>query len=291
MPQKQGKKQKLRPEQKQDLQPGLEHKMDPLPEFDDPDYKGSGKLKGKTAIITGGDSGIGRAVAVAFAKEGADVAILYLDEEKDALYTRKMVEEKGRRCITIAGDVGSREFCEEAVKKVVREFRRLDILVNNAAIQFSREDITEISEKQLERTFRTNIFSYFFMTQAAMKHLEKSKGVIINTTSVTAYRGSHHLIDYSSTKGAIVTFTRSLAHSLLKKKIRVNGVAPGPIWTPLIPASSDKKQSAEFGSDSPMGRAGQPCEVAPSYVFLASGDSSYITGQILHPNGGEIING
>jgi NAD(P)-dependent dehydrogenase (short-subunit alcohol dehydrogenase family) len=291
MPQKQGKKQKIRPEQKQTLQPGLEYKMTPLPEFDDPSYKGSGKLKDKVAIITGGDSGIGRAVAVAFAKEGAHVAILYLDEDKDAKFTQKLVEAKGSKCIILAGDVGSREFCAEAVKKTVKELKRIDILVNNAAIQFPKDDIEAITERQLERTFRTNIFSYFFMVQAALKHLEKTRGTVINSTSVTAYRGSHHLIDYSATKGAIVTFTRSLSHALLKKNIRVNGVAPGPIWTPLIPASVGSKQAAEFGSDAPMGRAGQPCEVAPSYVFLASSDSSYMTGQVLHPNGGEIING
>jgi NAD(P)-dependent dehydrogenase (short-subunit alcohol dehydrogenase family) len=291
MPQVQGKKRKVRPEQHQDKQPGLESSMKPRPVYDDRNYKGSGKLKGCSALITGGDSGIGRAVAVAFAKEGADIAIVYLDEHSDAEETRREVEGYGRKCILLPGDAGNRKFCDGAVKKTVKAFGRLDVLVNNAAVQYPTTDIQEISEEQLEKTFRTNIFSFFFMVQAALKHLESSKGRIVNSTSVTAYRGSHHLLDYSSTKGAIVSFTRSLSQALVKKDVRVNAVAPGPVWTPLIPSSMDARQSAEFGSDAPMERAAQPYELAPSYVFLASSDSSCMTGQVLHPNGGEIING
>ena len=250
----------------------------------------SGKLLDRVALITGGDSGIGRAVAIAFAAEGADVAVLYLDEKVDAIETRKLVEREGRRCILIAGDVGRETFCRDAVKKTVKQLGRLDIVVNNAAEQHPQETLTAITEQQLVRTFRTNIFSYFFIAKAALKHLPKG-GSIINTTSVTAYRGSAALIDYSATKGAIVSFTRSLAHAVVKKGIRVNAVAPGPIWTPLIPATFPGEKVQTFGSDVPMGRAGQPNEVAPCFVFLASKDASYITGQVLHPNGGEIVNG
>jgi NAD(P)-dependent dehydrogenase (short-subunit alcohol dehydrogenase family) len=290
MPQKLQKKKAQRPPQRQKRQPGLEHKMKPRPEFEDAAYRGSGKLKEKVAIITGGDSGIGRAVAVAFAKEGAHVAIVYLNEHRDAKETCAEVEKQGRECLLISGDVADESFCRKAVSQTIRKWKRLDILVNNAAVQFPQESIEKISSKQLERTFGTNIFSYFYMVKAAIKHL-KEGSCIVNTTSVTAYRGSQHLVDYASTKGAIVSFTRSLAQMLVEKGIRVNGVAPGPIWTPLIPATFPAKVVSQFGSDVPMGRAGEPEEVAPSYVFLASDDSSYMTGQILHPNGGEIVNG
>jgi NAD(P)-dependent dehydrogenase (short-subunit alcohol dehydrogenase family) len=263
--------------------------MRPKPRAEDTTVRGCGKLQNKVAIITGGDSGIGRAVAIAFAKEGADISVVYLNEHQDAEETKREVEQEGKRCLLIAGDVGDESFCQEAVQRSVDELGRLDILVNNAAVQFPQQSIEEISAKQLERTFRTNIFSYFFMVKAGLKHL-KQGSAIINTTSVTAYRGSPSLLDYSATKGAIVAFTRSLAHSLVEKGIRVNAVAPGPIWTPLIPASFPAEKVAKFGSDVPMGRAGQPEEVAPSYVFLASDDSSYFTGQVLHPNGGEIVN-
>ena len=278
------------PPQKQERQPGLEAEMTPRPKAEDRKQRGSGKLEGKVALISGGDSGIGRAVAIAYAKEGADVAVLYLDEHQDAEETRRLIEEKGRRCLTIAGDVGDEGFCRKAVERTVRELGRLDVLVNNAAEQHPQQKLEDITAEQLERTFRTNIFAYFFLTKAALPHLGEG-GTIINTTSVTAYRGSGQLIDYASTKGAIVAFTRSLAQNLAERKIRVNGVAPGPIWTPLIPASFDEEKVQSFGQDVPLGRPGQPEEVAPSYVFLASDDASYMTGQVLHPNGGEIING
>lgn len=278
------------PPQHQEKQPGVEAKMDPRPEPYAPWYRGSGKLEGQVAIITGGDSGIGRSIAILFAREGADVAVVYLDEHEDADATRGMVEQEGRRCLTIAGDVGQRSFCDQAIEQTVGEFGRLDIVVNNAAVQYIQQSVEDISEEQLEHTFRTNIFSYFFMVQAALPHLKEGAS-IINTTSITAYRGKEVLIDYSATKGAIVAFTRSLSQSLVDGGIRVNGVAPGPIWTPLIPASFSAEEVEEFGQSSPMGRAGQPEEVAPSYVFLASRDSSYITGQIIHPNGGQIIGG
>ncbi|HSK79568.1 MAG TPA: SDR family oxidoreductase [Thermoanaerobaculia bacterium] len=278
------------PPQKQERQPGIEAEMTPRPKAEDREQRGSGKLEGKVALISGGDSGIGRAVAIAYAKEGADIAVLYLDEHQDAEETRRLIEEKGRRCLTIAGDVGDEGFCRKAVERTVRELGRLDVLVNNAAEQHEQKSLEDISSEQLERTFRTNIFAYFFLAKAALPHLGEG-GTIINTTSVTAYRGSGHLIDYASTKGAIVAFTRSLAQNLAERKIRVNGVAPGPIWTPLIPASFDEEKVRSFGQDVPLGRPGQPEEVAPSYVFLASDDASYMTGQVLHPNGGEIING
>lgn len=282
--------QSQQPPQKQDQQPGRESEMTPRPKSDNPEYQGSGKLQGKVALITGGDSGIGRAVAIAFAKEGADVAIMYLNEHDDAKETKQLVEKQGRRALAIAGDIGDETFCQQAVQQAVDEFGKLDILINNAAEQHPQESIEDISAQQLERTFRTNIFSMFFLTKAAMKHLQEGSS-IINTTSVTAYKGNPQLIDYSSTKGAIVAFTRSLSQSLVKKGIRVNGVAPGPIWTPLIPSTFPEDKVESFGEQVQMGRAGQPEEVAPSYVFLASDDASYMSGQILHPNGGEVVNG
>jgi NAD(P)-dependent dehydrogenase (short-subunit alcohol dehydrogenase family) len=289
MPQKTQPKRKVRPRQRQ-RQPGIESRMRPRPRHSDPDAKGCDRLKDRVALITGGDSGIGRAVAIAFAKEGADVAIAYLDEHEDAAETKRLVEAEGRRCITIAGDVGDERFCDLLVARTVNDLGSLHVLVNNAAEQHPQDRLEKISAEQLERTFRTNIFSYFFLTKAALPHLRKG-AAIVNTTSVTAYRGSPALIDYSATKGAIVAFTRSLSQALVEKGIRVNAVAPGPIWTPLIPASFPEEKVETFGSDTPMGRAGQPEEVAPSYVFLASDDSSYMTGQVLHPNGGELVNG
>lgn len=278
------------PPQHQQQQPGDEREMRPRPQFEAPDYRAAGKLEDKVAIITGGDSGIGRAVAVYFAKEGADVAVLYLDEHEDAEETERQVEEEGRRCLLIAGDIQDEQFCRDAVEQTVSELGRLDIVVNNAAVQYPQQNLEDISADQLERTFRTNIFSMFHITKAALGHLSEGAS-IINTTSVTAYRGNPTLIDYSSTKGAILAFTRALAINLAKKGIRVNAVAPGPIWTPLIPASFSAEKVASFGTDQPLGRPGQPEEVAPCYVFLASSDSSYISGQTLHPNGGEPIGG
>jgi len=284
------KEKKRQPAQHQRQRPGREHKMKPRPRAEDKSQPGSGKLRGKVAIITGGDSGIGRAVAIAFAKEGADVSVVYLEEDRDAKETEQLVEKQGRKCLLIDGDVGDEKFCATAVARTLSEFGRIDILVNNAAEQHPQDSIEKISAKQLERTFRTNVFAYFFMTKAVMKHLKKG-AVIVNTTSVTAYKGSPKLLDYSSTKGAEVAFTRSLSQALAEKGIRVNGVAPGPIWTPLIPSTFPEEDVETFGSDVPLGRAGQPEEVAPSYVFLASDDSSYMTGQILHPNGGSVVNG
>jgi len=270
--------------------PGSEAAMVPRPRADDPAYQGCAKLQDKVAIVTGGDSGIGRAVAIAYAKEGADVSIVYLNEHKDAEETKRLVEQQGRRCITIAGDVGDETFCARAVQETLDAFGHLDILVNNAAEQHPQDSIEKISAEQLERTFRTNIFAYFFMAKAALKHL-KADSAIINTTSVTAYRGSPQLLDYSATKGAIVAFTRALAQALVEKGIRVNAVAPGPVWTPLIPSTFPEEKVEKFGSQVPMHRAGQPEEIAPSYVFLASHDASYMAGQVLHPNGGEVVNG
>jgi NAD(P)-dependent dehydrogenase (short-subunit alcohol dehydrogenase family) len=261
--------------------------MVPQPEFE-PRFAGSGRLEGKTVLITGGDSGIGRAVSVLFAREGANIAIVYLEEDKDAADTMALVETEGATCLLIKGDIGSNKFCAEAVKRTVKKFGSLDVLVNNAAEQHEQEDVEEIDEAQLTRTFRTNFYGYVFMTQAALPHL-KEGGAIVNTASITAYRGHPMLVDYSATKGAIVTFTRSLSNQLADKGIRVNAVAPGPIWTPLIPASFDADSVAEFGKDTPLGRAGQPNEVAPCHLFLACEDSSYMTGQVLHPNGGEMV--
>ena len=290
MPQMQRNKKPVRPRQKQPRQPGLEEQMRPQPESHVKSLPHEPKLAGRVAVISGGDSGIGRAVALAFASEGADLGILYLNEHRDAKETVRAVEAVGRRAVAIAGDIGDEKFCRRAVAVVVKTLGRLDILVNNAAEQHPQDKLENISAKQLEPTFRTNIYSFFFLTKAALPRLKKGS-VIINTTSVTAYRGSASLIDYASTKGAIVAFTRSLAHAVVKRGIRVNAVAPGPIWTPLIPASFPKEKVQTFGSDVPMGRTGQPNEVAPCYVFLASNDSSYMTGQVLHPNGGEIVNG
>jgi NAD(P)-dependent dehydrogenase (short-subunit alcohol dehydrogenase family) len=275
------------PAQKQD-QPGDEYKMQPTPEIIRDNYKGSSKLLNRVALITGGDSGIGRSVAVHFAREGAHIALVYLEESEDALETKHLVEAEGKECLILKGDLKRESFCKEIIQKTISEFNKIDILVNNAAVQFPKEDIQDISFDQIQETFETNIYPYFYVGKEALKHM-KEGSCIINTTSVTAYRGSEHLLDYSSTKGAIVTFTRSLSKMLAKKKIRVNGVAPGPIWTPLIPATFD--DISDFGQDTPMGRAGQPSEVAPAYVFLASEDSSYITGQVIHVNGGEIIGG
>ncbi len=269
----------------QDREPGSESRLEPKPDWE-PRYRGSGRLDGKVALITGADSGIGRAVAALFAREGADVAIAYLCEHEDAAKTKAIVEQEGRRAITIAGDVGDKQFCEEAVRQTIDQLGKLDILVNNAGEQHWDKEITDIDEQQLRRTFQTNIFGMFFMTQAARPHLEKG-AAIINTTSETTYEGSKLLLDYSSTKGAIVGFTRSLAKNLVGEGIRVNAVAPGPIWTPLNPSGGQPKEKIpEFGKDTPMGRPGQPNEVAPSFLFLACEDASYMTGQVLHPDGG-----
>lgn len=280
----------LNPPQHQNRQPGIEAEMHPQPVYINPEYRGSQKLRDKAALITGGDSGIGRAVAVTFAREGADVAIAYFNEHEDAEKTRELVEAEGRKCVTIAGDVADENFCRQVVEKIVVSFGRLDVLVNNAAQQYPQQSVEDIAQSQLEKTFRTNIFSMFYTVKAALPHL-KEGARIINTASVTAYRGSEHLLDYSATKGAIVAYTRSLSQQLVKKGILVNAVAPGPVWTPLIVATFEADQVKSFGSQVPLGRPGQPSEIAPAYVFLASRDASYMTGQVLHPNGGEIING
>ena len=274
----------------EDALPGHESELEPKPDWE-PRYPGSGRLKGKVALITGADSGIGRAVAALFAREGADVAILYLCEHDDAARTRQIVEAEGRRAIAVAGDVGDKDFCERAVAQTVAKLGRLDILVNNAAEQHPDEEITDVTEEQLKRTFQTNFFGYFFMVQAARPHLAEGSS-IINCTSVTMYQGSKELLDYSATKGAITAFTRSLSENLIDKGIRVNAVAPGPIWTPLNPFGGSTPEKMEhFGESVPMGRPGQPNEVAPSFLFLACEDSSYMSGQVLHPNGGTIVNG
>lgn len=294
-----GKKEKCKevplafPEQHQCQHPGLEYVMVPRPISENPYYTGSGKLQDKVAIVTGGDSGIGRAVAYAFAKEGADVVISYLCEQEDAEETKNRIEQFGRRCLLVPGDLQEESMSQEVVKQTINHFGKIDILVNNHAVQFTQKSILDITAEQLDLTFRTNIYSFFFMTKAVLPYL-KSGSTIINTASVAAYRGNPELIDYSSTKGAILTFTRSLSLSLIKKGIRVNGVAPGPVWTPLIPSSFSPEEVETYGTSTPavqMNRAGQPFEVATSYVFLASDDSSYMSGQILHPNGGEIIGG
>lgn len=274
----------------EDQLPGHESKLDPKPEWE-PRYEGSDRLKGKVALITGADSGIGRAVAALFAREGADVAVLYLCEHDDAAKTRAIVEKEGRKAITIAGDVGDPKFCEQAVDRAVKEFGRLDILVNNAGEQHPDKDIRDITDDQLRRTFQTNIFSMFYLTQAVRPHLKRG-AAIINCTSVTMYKGSDDLLDYSATKGAITAFTRSLSENLVKDGIRVNAVAPGPIWTPLNPmGGKPPEEMKDFGKNTPMGRPGQPNEVAPSFLFLACEDASYMSGQVLHPNGGIIVNG
>ncbi|AWW32012.1 NAD(P)-dependent oxidoreductase [Echinicola strongylocentroti] len=280
---------KGKPGQVQSHQPGKEHKMDPTPEYLKPNYKGSGKLKDKVAIISGGDSGIGRAVAVLFASEGAKVAIAYLEEDRDAEETKRLVEEQGGSALLVKADLSKKSACKKVVSETLETFGQLNIIINNAAQQYVQRQLEDIDEEQLRKTFETNIFSYFFLTQAALPHLSKGDSVV-NTASVTAYRGKPELIDYSSTKGAIVAFTRSLSTSLASKNIRVNGVAPGPIWTPLIPASFSKEEVGEFGVHVPLGRPGEPSEVAPAFLFLASDEASYITGQFIHPNGGEILN-
>lgn len=278
------------PPQYQPQHPGIESFMIPRPISENPNYTGSNKLLNKTAIITGGDSGIGRAVAIAFAKEGADVVIVYLNEHGDAFETKDRVIQLGRQCLTIAGDIGDENFCHYVVQKTIEAFGHLEILVNNAGEVHPQASISDISVMQLKRTFQTNIFSFFYLTQAAIPYLKKGSS-IINTTSIAAYSGLEYAIDYAASKGAIVSFTRSLALSAINQGIRVNGVAPGPVWTPLIPSSGPPETYATFGSDTPMKRAAHPFELAPAYVYLASDDSSYVTGQILHVNGGMIING
>ncbi|CAH0117740.1 MULTISPECIES: SDR family oxidoreductase [unclassified Paenibacillus] len=283
-------KKQILPPQHQNRQPGLEAEMEPRPLFGGSMYKPAGKLQGKKAVITGGDSGIGRAVAIAFAKEGADVAIVYLNEHEDAEETKRHVEEAGRKCVLLPGDAGDETFCREAIARTVKELGTIDLVVNNAAEQHPQNSIADITSDQLLRTFQTNVFAMFYVTKAALPHL-KSGSCIINTASITAYLGSPQLLDYSATKGAVVSFTRSLSGQLVQQGIRVNGVAPGPIWTPLIPSTFQADQVATFGSDTPMQRPGQPEELAAAYVFLACGDSTYMTGQMLHINGGEIVNG
>jgi NAD(P)-dependent dehydrogenase (short-subunit alcohol dehydrogenase family) len=281
-----------RPPQHQDFQPGEQRPMMPQPVSLQPGAEGSGRLAGRVALITGGDSGIGKATALTFAREGANIMIVYLEEDDDANDTAMEVRAMGSRCEVLATDIGVERNCIAAIEETISLFGKLDILVNNAAEQHPRKSVTDITEQGLTDTFRTNVFSMFFLTKAALPHLRKSPGAcIINTTSVTAYRGSPELLDYSATKGAIVSFTRSLAQQLAEEKIRVNAVAPGPIWTPLIPATFPEDKVATFGSDSPLGRVGQPWECAECFLFLAAADSSYMTGQVLHPNGGEIING
>ncbi|MEC5387872.1 SDR family oxidoreductase [Uliginosibacterium sp. H3] len=282
--------QQVNPPQHQDHQPGSEALMQPAPESAPRVAPQGKKLQGKVAIITGGDSGIGRAVSVAFAAEGADIVIAYLDEDADAQETIRLVGEYEQRCVALRGDIGTTDFAAELVSRTLIEFGQIDIVVNNAAEQHVQSSIEDIEPRQLEETFRTNVFAMFYLVRAALPHL-KAGASIINTASVTAYRGSAHLLDYSASKGAIVAFTRSLSQQLVEMGIRVNAVAPGPVWTPLIPASFSAEQVAEFGSKSPMKRPGQPNEVAPSYVFLASNDASFMSGQVLHPNGGEVING
>lgn len=279
----------VNPPQQQDRQPGRESEMRPLPDYQ-PKTRGSGRLKNKVVLITGGDSGIGRAVAVAMAREGAAIAFGFLNEKKDAAETVKLIEAEKREAFSLAGDIGYEKYCKKLVGAAVKKFGRIDVLVNNAAEQHEVDTPEELTEKQIDRTFRTNIYSFFFMVKHALPHMKKG-ACIINTASITAYKGHKTLLDYSATKGAIVTLTRSLSENLLEKGIRVNAVAPGPIWTPLIPASFDAKKVAKHGESAPMERPGQPNEVAPAYVFLASEEASYITGQVIHVNGGTIVNG
>ncbi|MFC0557962.1 SDR family oxidoreductase [Halalkalibacter alkalisediminis] len=278
------------PAQTQNHQPGIESKMDPSPVYDDLNYKGSNKLKNKVVLITGGDSGIGRSVAIAFAKEGAKLSIVYLEEHEDATKTKAEVERYNGECLLIAGDIGDESFCQQAIQQTIEQYGQIDCLINNAAEQHYQENIEDITSEQLERTFKTNIFSCFHFIKAAMPHLKKGS-TIINTASIVAYKGNPVLMDYASTKGAMIALTRSLSESIVSKGIRVNAVAPGPIWTPLIPASFPADQVASFGTTSPMGRPGQPAELAPAYVYLASDDSSYVSGQVIHVNGGTIVNG
>jgi NAD(P)-dependent dehydrogenase (short-subunit alcohol dehydrogenase family) len=278
------------PPQKQERQPGSQQEMEPRPRAEMAEYRGAQRLAGKVALISGGDSGIGRAVAIGFAKEGADVAITYLDEHEDAEETLELITAAGTSGLLIPGDIGNSDFAREVARQVVQAYGRIDILVNNAAEQHLCERLEDLSDEQLERTFRTNIFSQFFLTRAVLPHMPDG-GAIINSTSVTAYQGNPALLDYTATKGAIVAFTRGLSKQLMSRRIRVNGVAPGPIWTPLIPASYTEEKTAQHGSHAPMGRPGQPDEVAPCYIFLASQDASYMSGQVLHPNGGTVVNG
>lgn len=276
--------------QHQNKQPGIEKEMNPIPISDDPNYTSSGKLKDKVAIITGGDSGIGKAVAILFAKEGASVFIPYLDEDVDAEDTKKIIQDLGGTCEIMRCDIRSEEVCKQIVQNAMNTFGKINILVNNAAVQYPQKNLEDITEEQLRKTFETNIFPMFFLSKACLSHMKQGDS-IINTASVTAYEGHDQLLDYSATKGAIVTFTRSLSTNLAQKGIRVNGVAPGPIWTPLIPASFDEQKVAKFGDTTPMKRAGQPVEVAPAYLYLASNEASFVTGQIIHVNGGVIVNG
>lgn len=280
------------PKQKQNRQPGFEYEMNPAPTFNDPmNIKKCEILKDKVAVITGGDSGIGKAVAVAYANQGADLVIVYYNEQKDADDTKKIIDSIGRKCTLINGDISDFNFCNAVIDKTIKEYGKIDILVNNAAVQYECNDIKQLTNEQFDKTFKTNVYGTFYMTRVAMNHL-KPGGCIINTASITAYKGNETLIDYSMTKGAIVSFTRSLSMALCKGKtdIRINAVAPGPIWTPLIPASFCEQKVSKFGSDTPLGRAGQPVECAGAYVFLASDSASYITGQVIHVNGGEIVN-
>jgi NAD(P)-dependent dehydrogenase (short-subunit alcohol dehydrogenase family) len=282
-------KKKVNPPQHQQ-RPGAGKKMHPQPVVDDPDRRGADKLKGRIALITGGDSGIGKAVAILFAKEGADIALAYLNEHEDANDTKQKIELYGRKCLLLPGDISIEKSCNSLVRKTITAFGRIDVLVNNAAIHYECKKPEDLETKKILHTFQVNIFAMIYITRAAVEHMKKGS-VIVNTSSVTAYRGSPQLMDYSATKGAIVAFTRSLADNLVKREIRVNGVAPGPIWTPLIASSFKSKKVAKHGSESPMERAGEPVEVAPSYLFLACDDSSYMSGQFLHPNGGEVVNG
>lgn len=278
------------PPQHQNIHPGIEKDMNPKPIYDNPNHKGSGRLPNKVTLITGGDSGIGRAVAIAYAKEGSDIAIVYFNEHQDAEETKEAIMSYGRRCILIPGDIKDSTFCKSAIIQTITELGGLDILINNAAVQYVQNTIENITDAQLEETFRTNIFSMFYLTREALSHMKRGSS-IINTASITAYNGHELLIDYSSSKGAIVTFTRSMAISLAPRGIRVNAVAPGPIWTPLIPSSFDTNKVKQFGSNTSFGRPGQPVELAPAYVFLGSDDASFITGEVVHVNGGEIVNG